>query len=206
MTMSPDPAALLARRLADADPDARRELAGEVDRLLAAHQDVVYAACLHWVGSPEQARELAQDTLLLAFRKLPTFRGDARFRTWLLAIARYTCNNARRKRADALTEDGVLDATDPAASAFRRLRLEERDALLHAAAAAVLDDVEQEAIHLRYVEQVPVEQITTLLGLDSASGARGLLQRCTRKLRRELTRQLAELGHGTSLVFGSQAS
>ena len=55
----------------------------------------------------------------------------------------------------------------------------------------------------RYVEHLPVDEITSLLGLTDKSGARGVLQRCKRKLKRELSRRLAELGHGTSFVRGS---
>ena len=61
----------------------------------------------------------------------------------------------------------------------------------------------QEAVALRYVEHLPVDEITSLLGLTDKSGARGVLQRCKRKLKRELSRRLAELGHGTSFVRGS---
>jgi RNA polymerase sigma-70 factor, ECF subfamily len=172
----------------------------DVDALFAANQDRVYALCLRFTGSPEQARDLAQDSLLRAYQKLPEFRGEARFSTWLLAIARYECLNALRKRGEELTADGVIEAAEPSASALGQLRRHERESLLREAAAAVLDPIEQEAVHLRYVEHVPVEQITALLGLDTQSGARGLLQACKRKLSRELKGRLAALGHGTSLL------
>jgi RNA polymerase sigma-70 factor (ECF subfamily) len=205
-------AAALARALAELAaaevppaPELAAALARDVDRLLEAHQDVVYAVCVRAVGSPEQARELAQDTLLLAYRKLPTFRGEARFRTWLISIARYLCLNARRRHRELLLEDGVFEPTDPGADALRHLRRAERDALLAEAAAAALDADEQEAIHLRYVEHLPLETITAVLGLENKSGARGLLQRCQRKLRAELARRLDALGHGPSLLVGSSS-
>lgn len=208
--MGPDAdAAALARELAAAlaaghDPRAVPGLAERVDALFAAHQGVVLAVCRRAVGDPERAVELAQDALLRGFQKLPEFRGDATFRTWLVGIARGECMNAIRKRHDWLTEDGVLDPTDPAGTALRGLRRQEREELLRGAAAAVLDPTEQEVVHLRYVEHVPLEQIERLLDLGSgASGARGVLQRCRRKLGRELTRRLAELGHGSSFLRDS---
>lgn len=184
-------------------PDAEaRALAAEVDRLFAAHQRVVYSTCLRMIGDRERAAELAQDALLIAYRKLPTFRGEASLAAWLVSIARYRCLNARRKQRDLLTEDGVIDDASHA-TALSALRRNERDALLQRAAAACLDATEQEAVYLRYVEQVPLTRIEELLQLDAKSGARGLLQRCKRKLRRQLDHELKELGHGTSLVFGS---
>jgi DNA-directed RNA polymerase specialized sigma subunit len=83
------------------------------------------------------------------------------------------------------------------------MRRRERDALLEAACDAVLDATEQEVLHLRYVENVGVDEITQLVGIVDKSGARGVLQRCKRKLRAELARRLAEAGHGESLLFGS---
>ncbi len=51
--------------------------------------------------------DLAQETFVRAIRALPGFRGDSSARTWLLAIARYTCldelrSRTRRRRRDAL--------------------------------------------------------------------------------------------------------
>ncbi len=194
-----DPAAL-ARRLAEADAEGRKALVPEVDALFAAHQDTVYAACLRFVGEAELAAELAQETMLKAWQKLPTFRGECRFSTWLFAIARFECLNARRKRGELLVEDGVVDPTDEAGSVLSSLRASEREQLLRDAAAAALDPLEQEAIHLRYVELLPLETITAALDLRDASGARGLLQRCKRKLSGELRARLAAMGHGSSFV------
>ena len=65
-------------------------------------------------------------------------------------------------------------------------------------ATATLSPLEQEAVHLRYVEGLPQDRITEILGITQASGARGVLQTCRRALTRELRSALAELGHGTS--------
>ena len=194
-----DPAELAVRlaRARSSGPDL--ELVQQVDALLARHQDLVYAFCLRFVGNPEQAADLAQDTMIRAYQKLSGFRGESRFSTWLVAIARYECLNARRKRGELLVEDGVLEVTDPERSALASLRSQERDDLLREAAAAVLDPAEQEAIHLRYTEHLPLEQINAVLGLPP-DGARVALQRCKRKLRAELRRRLEVLGHGSSFV------
>ncbi|MBX2799096.1 MAG: sigma-70 family RNA polymerase sigma factor [Myxococcales bacterium] len=175
----------------------------QVDALFTEYRDHVYAVCYRFMGNPERALDLAQDTLLKAYLKLPTFRGEAKFSTWLTAIARFECLNALRKGRDLLTEDGVLDAADPARSVLSKLRRQEREDLLREAAADVLEPHEQEAVYLRYTEHLPLAQIETLLQLDSASGARGLLQRCKRKLTRALRSRLEQLGHGTSFLRDS---
>ena len=44
-------------------------------------------AALAALGSPAEADDVAQDAFVMAYRKLGSFRGEAAFRTWLLAIA-----------------------------------------------------------------------------------------------------------------------
>lgn len=175
----------------------------EVNALFSANHDRVYALCLKLVGHPQRARELTQDAMLAAYEQLPKFRGEAKFSTWLLRIARYKCFHALRERRDLLSEDGVLEGVDPARTVLAALRRQEKEELLRQAATAVLDPLEQEAVYLRYVEQLPRERIEALLHLDNKTGARGLLQRCRRKLGRELRRRLEELGHGSSFVRGT---
>lgn len=175
------------------------ELAQGLDALFASCQTRVYALCRRMTGSEEAALDLAQDTLLTGYRKLPDFRGDSAFGTWLYGIARGLCMNAIRRKREMLSEDGVLETGDPSASVLAGMRREEREELVRQAAAA-LSPLEQEAVHLRYVEDMPQDRITEVLGITQASGARGVLQRCRRILARELKARLDALGHGTSFL------
>ncbi len=73
--------ALVARALLGNDPRA-------FEQLMRRHQGMVRAQLrrlLH--GDEATADDLAQETFLLAWRKLDQFRGDARFSTWLYRIA-----------------------------------------------------------------------------------------------------------------------
>jgi len=175
-----------------------------LDLLFALNQGRVYAVCRRMTGNDEAARDLAQDTLLTAYRKLPDFRGDSAFGTWLYGIAKMLCLNAIRRRREVLSEDGVFDTGDPSPSVLSRMRKAEREELVRQA-SLTLSQLEQEAVYLRYVEDVPQERITELLGITQRSGARGVLQGCRRTLARELHRLLAEMGHGTSFIRSSIA-
>jgi len=180
--------------------DASPEFVQQLNQLFAAYQDRVYGACFYFMRDPDRAGDMAQETLLIAWRKLPTFRGESSFHTWLCGIARGQCFNAIRRKKDLLSGDGVVEPASEEATVLARLRRQERENLIRAASMAVLDAGEQEAVHLRYVEQVSQDRITDLLDLTEASGARGVLQRCRRKLQRELRRRLQEMGHGTSFI------
>lgn len=200
----PQLAALLARaREPDAAEDDRERARLATDAHFAASQERIQWLCLRLLGRPELAAEAAQETMLVAVRRLPEFRGESSFHTWLHAIARHVCMRAKARRQDLLGLEDLFDPEDSARDALAALRREERDALLSEASRAVLTPEEQEALVLRYELGVNYEEIAALLHLEEVSGARGLLQRCKRKLRRELERRLVVLGHGSSLVFGS---
>jgi RNA polymerase sigma factor (sigma-70 family) len=189
-----------ARRGEDVAAERTASALAVLDRELARQQDAVYAICQRIVGDPQRARELAQDAMLVAFRKLHEFRGDSTFRTWLLGIARFTAMRAVRKRRDLLSEEGFLEVSDETRSVLAQLRQHEREELVRQASLAVLDELEQEVVHLRYGEGIGQDEITRILQLTGASGARGVLVRCRRKLKGELERRLAAMGHGTSFL------
>lgn len=68
----------------------RRAQAGDVEAfgaLVERHRRAVFRAALAAVRSADEADEVAQDAFITAFQKLQGFRGDASFKTWLLAIA-----------------------------------------------------------------------------------------------------------------------
>ena len=74
------------------DPDlelVRRAQAGDVDAfgdLVERHRRAVFRAALAAVASPTEAEDVAQEAFVTAFQKLPGFRGESSFKTWLLSI------------------------------------------------------------------------------------------------------------------------
>jgi RNA polymerase sigma-70 factor, ECF subfamily len=67
------------------------------------------------LGSPHDAEDAVQDTLLRAWRALPRFRGGSQLRTWLHRIANNVCLDAiagRRKRAAPLDYETDPNAGD----------------------------------------------------------------------------------------------
>src|SRR5688572_20227532 len=57
----------------------------------------------------EQLEDLVQQTLEIAWRRLPDFdtAEEAAFESWIRGVARNVCANARRRRTELLTEDGL---------------------------------------------------------------------------------------------------
>lgn len=181
---------LLARYRAAPDSAAGRQAAGE---LLARYRGRVYAWCRRMVGDHERAMDLSQDVLLKAWRGMASFREKSRVSSWLFAIARNECLTALRPKslerdAGADPIELLIEHDEPARLLVSR---EEEDAM-EALLRAHLSPLEQEAIWLRCFERLPVPDVTRLLGLTHASGARSVLQSAREKLRAALERRRAE--------------
>ena len=55
--------------------------------LVERYQGLVYTVVYRMVKNKEQAEEIAQDSFIKAFESLKTYRGDAKFSTWLYTVA-----------------------------------------------------------------------------------------------------------------------
>jgi RNA polymerase sigma-70 factor (ECF subfamily) len=96
----------------------RRAQAGDdhaFGQLIERNRRAVYRAAYAALGSAEDADDVAQETFVAVYQKLGGFRGDASFRTWLLAIAWRKALDRRRSvtrwmrltiRPDRTEEDG----------------------------------------------------------------------------------------------------
>ena len=70
---------------------------GAFSALVRAHGDEVYTLARRLVGDPHLAADIAQETLIRAWRALPDFRGDAALSTWLHRITVNTAWTLKRR-------------------------------------------------------------------------------------------------------------
>jgi RNA polymerase sigma-70 factor (ECF subfamily) len=83
--------------------------------LVREHQDEVYTLARRLVGDPHMASDVAQETMIRAWKALPRFRGDARLSTWLYRITVNTAwtHRDRVKRLRTVPIDDHLDVAAP---------------------------------------------------------------------------------------------
>src|ERR671937_1162362 len=91
------------------DRDAFAAVVGRYRRELELH-------CYRMLGSPEDAEDVVQETLLRAWRRRETFAGRASVRAWLYGIATNACLDVLEKRSRRLLPPAVTGPADPLAA------------------------------------------------------------------------------------------
>ncbi|MGH7555561.1 MAG: RNA polymerase sigma factor [Longimicrobiales bacterium] len=162
----------------------RRAQAGDreaFDELYAQNVERVYAVCMRMSGSVPRAEQLTQDAFVRAWRKLPSFRGDSAFSSWLhrLAVNVVLEEGRREQRREArvmpVGEPSDYDRPTLGMNVETRLDLERAIATLPRGARTVLV--------LFDVEGYRQEEIAQLLGIAVGTvkaqlhRARGLLRK-----------------------------
>jgi RNA polymerase sigma-70 factor, ECF subfamily len=169
---------------------ARQGDRAALGELLARHQHRVFGFGMKMCGDPEDAKDVAQDTLLAMARTVRDFRGDATLSTWLYTVARSFCIKKRRRSKGAPAMHEPLDQTaqersgEPAATPEQALLgREARDAV--AAALDTLPPEAREVLVLRDLEGLSAAEVATVTGL-SVAAVKSRLHRARAALREAL--------------------
>jgi RNA polymerase sigma-70 factor, ECF subfamily len=85
--------------------------------LYRAHSRRVYAVCLRMVGNTTEAEDLTQESFLLLFRKIHTFRGESAFSTWLhRLVVNIVLMHLRKKSPPIVSIQATPDPEDETVS------------------------------------------------------------------------------------------
>jgi RNA polymerase sigma-70 factor, ECF subfamily len=157
--------------------------------------------CLRFTEDRERAADLAQEIFVKAYQNLASFQGQSKFTTWLFVIARNHCLNAVRADARQATElqagdseEILLGIPDGAPTPYSAVEHEATAEQVRTLLNEALDETEKVVFTLHYGEDVPLDAITRLLGLQNQSGAKAYIVSAKRKLAR-LTQQRKARGH-----------
>jgi RNA polymerase sigma-70 factor (ECF subfamily) len=146
----------------------------------------IYRTCYRVLGRAEDAEEATQETFVLAFRGLGTFRGDGNPAAWLSRIAvreawRKSAERSRRQAATAVLDAAAYglphDALDPMAVAMLG---EERDYLR--AAVRQLPDLYRQVVTLRFFAELSVLEVAAATGRPEGT-VKAQLHRGLKRLR-----------------------
>jgi RNA polymerase sigma-70 factor (ECF subfamily) len=166
-------------------PIEEHETASQLDALRARdpqawtalfedHRDLVFRSALAQTGARETAEDITGQVFLEAIEGIGRYRDRGRpLSAWLLTIAKHRSLDAvrkrRRERAAALPIAGTdVPASDPALLALASLTVDQR-----------------QIIHLRFVEDLSVDEVARVTG-RSAGAVKALQHRALHQLRSQL--------------------
>lgn len=157
----------LVDRLA-VDPD------GAFADLVDGHQGRLYVIALRLLGTPADAEEVVQDTLVRAYRAISGYPPERirtlRLRPWLAAIAVHQARNRRRRLADRrpplrlVVDDGQVPGAPDRERSAESAVLERAEREHWGALLAALPDRYRVPLVLRYVDDLTYPEMAEALG------------------------------------------
>ena len=151
-----------------------RSMDGDVDsfnQLVLRWERPIYALAYRVIGRDEDARDVAQETFLRAFRALPGFKGQAKFSSWLYRIALNLCRDwIRRKKRTPVVEmpEGIdmaeLAAEQGPAESIEDLVARQEMSRIVAEGMKLLPEEQRTAIVLKEYHGLTFQEIADLQG------------------------------------------
>jgi RNA polymerase sigma-70 factor, ECF subfamily len=175
-----------------------RSRTGDTDsfnQLVRRWERPIFALAYRTLGREEDARDIAQETFLRAFRALPGFKGDAKFSSWIYRIALNLCRDwMRRDRRAPMIDvpEGVdiheLAANKPEATSVEDLAARAELSAAVAAAMEQLPGEQRTAIILKEYQGLTFQEVADLMNCPLSTAKTRLYQGLT-LLRRLLAEQ-----------------
>ena len=150
----------------------RRVLSGDTHafaNLVDRHKAMVFSLALKILKNREEAEEVAQDAFVKAYQSLASFRGGAKFSTWLYRIVYNTSISRLRKSVPETIDLDKVSLNngfeDVSGDAYQALKEEDRKKYLD----MVLDKLDPEEnflITLYYYEEKSLDEIAEISELS----------------------------------------
>ena len=130
------------------------------------------------MGDEYLSDDLAQETFVKAYIELRSFRGLARFSTWLFRIAYNEFYSYKRREHATSNLEGIVEPAESTSDAT--------DASLDVKAAmAMLNEQERTVVTLFYIDDLPIKQIAAITGMNQ-NPLRSHLHRAKEKMAKTL--------------------
>lgn len=209
LNLMTDVATLDDARLVALGLDGDREAFGQ---LVARYQSPLCALAYSACGDIPQSQDLAQETFIIAWRKLADLREPGKFKSWLFGIARNLIHNSARRQtrnpiagAEPLDENLAAPAlSDPAGHAISR----EEQQILWRSLERIPENY-REPLVLFYREHESIQRVAEVMEL-SEEAARQRLSRGRKLLQEQIAAfvegALKHSGPGPAFTFNVLAA
>jgi RNA polymerase sigma-70 factor (ECF subfamily) len=170
--------------------------------LVIRYQQLVFATIFRIVGDYQDAEDLAQEVFVKAYESLASFRGDAKFSTWLIKISTNKALDYRRRRhkqATCVVGDDIFDIdianierssavheSQPELACIERESMTELQEYLES-----LPEVYRQVLYQSYIDELSCSEIAEKEGISVKTIA-SRIYRGKKLLRSQQTRQTGE--------------
>jgi RNA polymerase sigma factor (sigma-70 family) len=158
--------------------------------LVEAHQSRVVGTITKMLGSDAESEDLAQQVFIRIWKSAPRYQPTAKFTTWLFRITRNLVFNELRRKRHFI--DQIEDIPEPAERPDKEpdqmlLEGELQGAIQEA--INQLPETQRMAIILRRYEEMPYEEIASVMG-TTVPAVKSILFRARAELRERLAKYL----------------
>ncbi len=165
----------LARQLQLGDRKAMEEL-------YTRYYMLVFNKCLSFVKNTQEATDLTQDIMLKVMEKISTFRGDAKFSTWLYAITFNFCTDHSRKNKKRFYVglESSLNLEDHSKEELVMAMEKEIESGIAEKALNAISEEDQQLLRMKYLFNKSISELQAMYNL-SASAVKMRLMRAKAK-------------------------
>ena len=150
------------------------------EEIINRYSNCIYATAYRITRNHHDSEDILQEVLLLLAKKIDTFRSDAKFSTWLYRVTLNTCYGRLRSESKHSKDISLDDYTpyDKNGSLGGKVKSKEwsnnpylilyrKEALeIIEKAIANLPEKYRVVLHLRDIEQLPQDEISSILGIS----------------------------------------
>ena len=164
------------------------------ETLVGQYQEAVFRLAYLLLGNADEAKDVAQETFIRAFRALDRFDSARPLRPWLLRITTNLAYNRRRAIARYLSalQRLVRFAPEQALTPGPDETLPREDTSMLWQAVRRLNSVDQEIIYLRYFLELSVAETAEVINIAPGT-VKSRLSRALERLRRVVEREFPSL-------------
>ena len=143
----------------------------QFEHILNRYSGQVFNLIAHIVPCKEDAEELTQDVFIKAFRQLSSFKEESSFSTWIYRIATNTAlSAARKKKHDTINIEDNAYGDIPDEQLDEALDNDSEEQLQRLSdAIEMLNADERALITLYYMNEKPVAEVASILGLTTSN-------------------------------------
>lgn len=139
------------------------------EKLISDYQKKVFNICYRYIGSYEDASELAQEVFIKVYKNISGFKEQSSLSTWIYKIAVTTCIDEIRRQKKHITvsiddEEKKIEIPDYQGNPCEAVEKKEMKELVQAAIKDLNED-HREVIILRDMQGLSYEEISQILGV-----------------------------------------